>query len=472
MKRIGIVVVAYNAAATLASVLDRIPDEFVGRIDGVLVCDNHSEDPTYLVGLGYQQATNRPLPLTVIRQERNLGYGGNQKTGYRWAIEQGFDIAVLLHADGQYAPELLPELVAPLDRGETDAVFGSRMMVPRDALRGGMPLYKYVGNKILSTFENRVTGTNLTEWHSGYRAYSVAALRDIDFEQNSDEYDFDTGIILQLHEAGKRIVEIPIPTFYGDEISYVNGMRYAKDIVRDVIRYRANQLGLGASDATGSGDGFAADLAEGLGQRMTAWASSRPPGRALVAADRTTGAVLERELTAAGHDVVVVDLDADAADGRGSADAAVQAAIDALGRPDDGGGIDLVASVGMLERTVEPRRLLDDLRQALRPDGVAMFCVTNVAHWYPRTKLALGRFSYERHGALAESNLRFYTRDSLTKLFESAQLAARRWEPRGMTTADPARSRGRWSARVDALGLALAPTLFTSTWLVEVEPHR
>ena len=116
MAKIGIVVVAYNAAATLATVLDRIPDEFVERIDGILVCDNASDDPTYLVGLGYQQARERPLPLTVIRQDRNLGYGGNQKTGYRWAIEQGYDIAVLLHADGQYAPEMLPDIVAPPQR--------------------------------------------------------------------------------------------------------------------------------------------------------------------------------------------------------------------------------------------------------------------------------------------------------------------------------------------------------------------
>ena len=112
---------------------------------------------------------------------------------------------MLLHADGQYAPELLPQIVEPLDRGEADAVFGSRMMVPRQALRGGMPLYKYVGNKILSTFENRVVGTDLTEWHSGYRAYSVEALRVIPFEDNSDDYDFDTGIILQLFEAGRQM---------------------------------------------------------------------------------------------------------------------------------------------------------------------------------------------------------------------------------------------------------------------------
>ena len=117
------------------------------------------------------------LPLTVIRHERNLGYGGNQKAGYDLAIEHGLDIIVLLHGDGQYAPELLASIVAPLVRGEADAVFGSRMMAEGGARRGGMPLYKYVGNKVLTRFENAVAGAELTEWHSGYRAYWVEALR-------------------------------------------------------------------------------------------------------------------------------------------------------------------------------------------------------------------------------------------------------------------------------------------------------
>jgi len=144
MKRIGILVVAYNAESTLAHVLDRIPRDFVPRIDEVLVGDDHSQDSTYLVGLGYQQQSV-DLPLTVVRHPRNLGYGGNQKAGYRWAIENGLDIVVLLHGDGQYAPEILPDIVEPLELDKCDAVFGSRMMEPGAARRGGMPLYKTSG---------------------------------------------------------------------------------------------------------------------------------------------------------------------------------------------------------------------------------------------------------------------------------------------------------------------------------------
>ena len=136
--RIGILVVAYNAASTLANVLDRVPKSFRPRVTQVFVCDDASQDATYLVGLGYKQITN-DLPLTIIRHPHNLGYGGNQKAGYRLAIEHGLDIVVLLHGDGQYAPELLAEMVAPLERGECDAVLGSRMLVRGAARKGGMP---------------------------------------------------------------------------------------------------------------------------------------------------------------------------------------------------------------------------------------------------------------------------------------------------------------------------------------------
>ncbi|MGZ8762206.1 MAG: glycosyltransferase family 2 protein, partial [Acidimicrobiia bacterium] len=193
MKRVGVLVVAYNAAATLATVLDRIPRGFVPHVSKVLVNDDYSQDSTYLVGLGYQKTTP-DLPLEIIRQPRNLGYGGNQKAGYRWAMEHDLDIVVLLHGDGQYAPELLPDIVGPLERGEADAVFGSRMMIDGAARQGGMPLYKYVGNRILTTVENAMASTSLTEWHSGYRAYSVDALRDLPLEQTSDGFDFYTQI--------------------------------------------------------------------------------------------------------------------------------------------------------------------------------------------------------------------------------------------------------------------------------------
>ena len=198
--RIGVLIVAYNAASTLASVLDRLPTSFRSRVDHVLICDDASEDDTYTIGLDYQAIAD--MPVTVVRHAENLGYGGNQKAGYRWALDHQLDVVVLLHGDGQYAPEVIERLIEPLEDGRADAVFGSRLMTPGAARSGGMPIYKYLGNRILTRYENAMAGTNLTEWHSGYRAYRVDALGEIPFERNSDGFDFDTEIIVQLHEAG------------------------------------------------------------------------------------------------------------------------------------------------------------------------------------------------------------------------------------------------------------------------------
>ena len=234
--KIGILIVAYNAQDTLAKVLDRISPEFAMQIDSILVCDDASTDDTHSVGLQYQ--SNSRLPLTIVHHEINLGYGGNQKTGYQWAIEKNLDLVVLLHGDGQYAPEYLPQMVEPIVSGRADVVFGSRMITHGGARQGGMPLYKFVGNKILTTLQNRLAKVSLTEWHSGYRAYSVAALRKVNFLKNSDYFDFDSQIILQMIGARQRIVEIEIPTFYGDEISRVNGIKYGLKILIHTLKFR------------------------------------------------------------------------------------------------------------------------------------------------------------------------------------------------------------------------------------------
>src|SRR5690348_88434 len=196
-RRVGILVVTYNAESTLAATLDRIPIDFRAKIDEILVFDDASADKTVDVAVRWRDANGEP-PTTVVRHLKNLGYGGNQKAGYKFAIERGLDIIVLLHGDGQYAPECLQSMVAPLERGEADAVFGSRMLERGASRRGGMPAYKWLGNRILTRIENSMLGSNLSEFHSGYRAYNVAALAELPFENNSDGFDFDTQIIVQL----------------------------------------------------------------------------------------------------------------------------------------------------------------------------------------------------------------------------------------------------------------------------------
>jgi glycosyltransferase involved in cell wall biosynthesis len=469
VKRIGIIVVAYNAASTLAKVLDRIPRDFVPRIDQILICDNASEDQTYLVGLGYKQVAGRTLPLNVVRNPRNLGYGGNQKVGYEWAIEHGLDIVVLLHADGQYAPEFLPQIVEPLEAGEADAVFGSRMMTKGGARGGGMPLYKFLGNKVLTTFENRVVGTNLSEWHSGYRAYSVATLREIPFRRNTDEYDFDTEIIVQLHEAGKRIVELPIPTYYGEEISYVNGMRYAKDIVFDVLRYRAHKIGLGSGETAFASSPYepkgGPDTAAG---RMLAWLDGQAPQRVLVVA--ADDGVIGAELTARGHDVVEIQpvpVEGSVSDER-SADHLVvdlETGIPATA----GDGFDAILLVDALGRVRRPGALLSDARARLAPGGRILVSVPNFGHWYPRARVVAGRFGYDQRGILDRSTAHFFVPRDTERLFAETGLATRRREQVGLPLG-PEAGHGRALAVVDGIGLVVAPSLFAYQHLYELEP--
>jgi glycosyltransferase involved in cell wall biosynthesis len=236
VTKIGILVVAYNAESTIESTLTRIPEEFVSDIYSILISDDQSKDLTSARAANF--ASSSILPIQVISQPINLGYGGNQKFGYSWAIKNEWDIVVLLHADGQYAPEFIAQIVKPIIENKADAVFGSRMLNKRDALKGGMPKYKWIGNQTLTFLQNKLTKQNLSEWHSGYRAYTIEALRKLNLGNLSNGFRFDTQIILELLSTKQRITEIPIPTYYGDEISHVNGLEYAREIIWDTIRHR------------------------------------------------------------------------------------------------------------------------------------------------------------------------------------------------------------------------------------------
>ena len=227
---------AYNAASTIERTLNRIPPQMQEIISAILVSDDSSPDDTYEIVKEYARKSH--LPIETVQQVKNLGYGGNQKFGYQWAIGKGLDAVVMLHADGQYAPEQMYKLIEPLEQDLADAVFGSRMMVKGAARRGGMPLYKYIGNKILTRVQNFLTKQDFSEWHSGYRAYKISALKKLNFENLNNGFRFDTQIILGLLRFNQRIKEVPIPTFYGDEVSHVNGIMYAVEIIWDTLKFK------------------------------------------------------------------------------------------------------------------------------------------------------------------------------------------------------------------------------------------
>ena len=470
--KIGVLVVAYNAESTLHWVLDRIPDELRAQLAEVLVMDDHSTDATFDVAHRYV-AAGTDVPITVVRHDRNLGYGGNQKAGYRYAIDHGWDVVVLLHGDGQYAPEKMGDLLAPITDGDADAVFGSRMLDRGGALRGGMPKYKYVGNRILTTAQNAITGARLSEWHSGYRAYRVAALADLLFVSNSDDFDFDTEIILQLLGARKRIVEVPIPTYYGDEISRVNGIAYARDIMIDTVRHRLGELGFGRGD---------------LGRKAEPYEYKPSPNssHALVldlVPDATPLRILDvgcgpgwvaAELRRRGHHVTGVDL---------IADEGVEARTDRFfaadveqGLPDEvGDGFDIVIAADVIEHVRNPDELLADLAGRMDPRGRIITSVPNFAHWYPRVRVAAGLFDYDQRGILDRTHVRFFTRRSFRRVLAGTglEVATERYAGLPLDVLGVGGVGGSVVAAVDGVARRVWPTLFAYQFVVELQtaPH-
>ena len=244
--RIAIYIPAYNAASTIPKVLNRIPADLKQQVEEIFVVDNASEDNTHLVAIGYGHVNELPT-LKVFRNERNLGYGGSQKFAYRYCIERGFDVVVMLHGDAQYAPEKISYLLEPIVANQADLVFGSRIAgAPlAGSLDGrGMPYHRYLGNRLLTAVQNRVLGWNLSEYHSGFRVFRCDALKYVGFQQCSDYYHFDTEILIRFRLHNMRVVERPIPTYYGNEKFHGDIWVYGARVLDTMVKYWLSQRGL------------------------------------------------------------------------------------------------------------------------------------------------------------------------------------------------------------------------------------
>ena len=245
-KKLLILIVAYNHEKFIKNVLNRIDDNLSKKYNvKILINDDSSTDKTLEIVKEFINSDNKNIfKYKVLSNPENQGYGGNQKIGYEYAIKNNFDFVALLHGDGQYAPEYLQELIEPLNLNNIDAVFGSRMITKGGALKGGMPLYKFIGNKILTFFQNFLFSTKFTEFHSGYRIYKVNSLKKIPYELNANDYSFDNEIIVQFLLAKLTIKELSIPTYYGEEISYVNGLKYAYQVFKTNLKAKLQEIGI------------------------------------------------------------------------------------------------------------------------------------------------------------------------------------------------------------------------------------
>lgn len=417
--KVAVFVVAYNASKHLESVLKRIPDWIAEKLTEVYIIDDHSSDETFDTAKRIEWSRNF-APLQIYRTPHNQGYGGNQCLGYKYAIQKEFDIVVLLHGDGQYAPEALADILAPYDNG-ADAVFGSRFLDAGAALSGGMPLYKWVGNRILTWTQNKLLGTQLSEMHSGYRSYRVSSLQEVPFHLNSKGFDFDADIIVQFVEKGLKIVEVPIPTYYGDEICHVNGLQYAWKCIRAFVGNKLMKYELFY------------DPKFDFQKRDVDFYTSKKAPTSIHAHIRNIkfkendkvldigggdGVAVSEYHAEQGVDITCIDQYLNQTESKVSKQ---QVDLErSLKEQFDIQSYDAVFALDVIEHLSDPEQRIEEWWDYISKDGKLYVSTGNVAFIITRLMLFLGQFNYGKRGILDMTHKRLFTLSSFCRLLENA----------------------------------------------------
>ena len=475
--RLLIFIVAYFAERTIGKVVRRTPVDLLDTYDiEILIIDDSSQDRTFSEGVGVRRQADIPFRLTILYNPVNQGYGGNQKIGYHYAIEKGFDFVALLHGDGQYSPEMLGALVEPLLKGDADAVFGSRMLVPKNALKGGMPLYKYFGNRILTGVQNRLLGTKLSEFHSGYRVYAISALKALPFERNSNSFHFDTEIIIQLVIAGKRIKEIPIPTYYGDEICRVKGLEYGFNVLKASLQAWFQRINLFYDrrfDCAPPQDGLRYPSKLDFESTHSRVIELVPVGARVLDIGSGTGAVGAALKKVKGAVVSGCDIE------RG----ALTGTFDNFFLADLNKGIpeisddrfDYILALDVIEHLAAPEDFLDQLRALAARSGAQVILTTaNIGFVVTRISLLFGRFEYGKRGILDITHTRLFTFNTIRRAMRAAGFEIQRSE--GVVVPLPfvfGRSAllSRIALAINHVLVRLRPTLFGFQILIVAKPR-
>ena len=418
-KKILIFVVAYNAEKTITDVLKRIELDPQAFDIEILVIDDASDDATFEHALESAKAF-AVYKITILRNRVNQGYGGNQKLGYQYAINHNYDVVVLLHGDGQYAPEIIGDLIKPVIENKADAVFGSRMLIKGGARKGGMPLYKYVGNKILTNIQNLLLNTRLSEFHSGYRVYSTRALKRLPFEFNSNDFHFDTQIIIQLIAGNMRITELPIPTYYGDEICYVSGMKYAWNVLMSTFAYGFHRMGIFYQ--------FHYDV-EPEGTAYSPKIDYLSPHSAAITLVKENSTVFDigcgpfsdiADILTQKKSCRVYALEYTRPQNMENLVEFFERDLDADELPEPVSGADYVLLLDVLEHLKRPEEFLLHLREKCNLHAHVLISVPNVAFFPVRLMLLLGRFNYGRAGILDKTHTRLFTYSSFRKILKQS----------------------------------------------------
>jgi glycosyltransferase involved in cell wall biosynthesis len=481
-REVLVVVVAYEAERHVLETFERIPESVLRDPEVDFVClDDASHDAG--ADLLAAWARERDLDnLTVLHNPINQGYGGNQKLGYRLAIDGGYRFVILLHADGQYAPELLDRFIETWRRDQPDVVLGSRMAEPGGARRGGMPFYKLAGNRILTAVQNALTHLGLSEYHTGYRGYSTAFLSRVPFELNTNDFHFDTEILLQAAHVGATIVEFPISTRYADEVSHVaglSGFRYGANVLKATFGYRMHQFGMFTSlRYRDLGTSPYRDKTEMLysSHRLALEAIRKLGPKRVLDLGCGPGAVA-RQCRELGAEVVGVDQREPLP---GAVSRFIRADLDTDALPVDPFDFDCVLLLDVIEHLSEPERFLIGMRNASHHTAygeespVFLISTPNVAFAAIRANLLLGRFAYADRGIMDVTHKRLFTRSSLTSALRDCGYEVRSVRPvpvpfENILTGSP--RLGRALTRIASFLCRVWPTMFAFQFLVVCEPR-
>ena len=416
-KKLGVFIISYNAERLIQDTLDRIPEDIWNAVEVVYVVDDCSTDETTDAAISYPRHQDK---LQVFRNRTNRRYGGNQKFGYQYALDLGLDCVVMVHGDGQYAPELLPDMFRPLVEDDADVVIGSRMIKRKDALKGGMPKYKFVSNIFLTWLQNLLSGLRLSEFHSGYRGYSAKFLRRVPFWDNSDEWHFDTNILFQARQIKAKIVEFAIPTKYGDETCHVNGIVYGMNCVFSSFLYRFHRMGLlrlkpydvsRPIDRRKVQDKFSSHSL--IGQRLKKMKLDNTRVLDLGFGCAGIASLLKQE----GARLDGVDKSAWAIEDCGYLfDNVYQADLNQIDDIPLDGQYEIILAADVLQFLVSPQDVLSRLKKRLVKSGVLVVILPNVVNIYTRIQILFGAFPLLHTGLLEEEALHFYTLKSMKTL--------------------------------------------------------
>lgn len=414
-KKIALFIVTHNAERYIESIVERIGKEYLPLFAEIFIIDDSSTDGTFTAAKKIKERypnTN----FAVYRTPFNRGYGGNQKVGYIYCIEKHYDVVVLLHANGQYFPEFLPRVIAACG-GDTDVVLASRMVRGKNTFTGGISFYRGMGNRVLTWVENKLLGTKLSEFHTGFRAYRISALRTLPFEFNSDGFHFDMQILIQAVAGKMKIREVSIHPNFGPVVSEVNGLFYAYNCIKSIIKYHLTQMGVfyerNYDLALFAQDNYQfKKSSNSLHQYVLAHLPLRKEMKTIELGSNR--GILSSHLAEKVNDHTAVDIVVPDLAGRAKA-----RAMDLDTPFAQSLGIkqyDCCVTLEVVEHMREPEKFLSEVFSLLKINGALFISTANIAYFLIRLSLLAGQFNYGKRGILDRTHTRLFTVKTMIRL--------------------------------------------------------